>query len=164
MRDENVKVVDLGYENFAVGVVHRGSTRTPAPPAPGGAGSGAAAQAAPCAHTMATLSSGRNAGRHHSRLPDRRLHHRLRRRNDVHRRLRRQRTPQRSEPSGRTKWADLRRGWRITKVTVKVGDVVIVPPGVVHGWADIPDHVDYLSFRPFQGVMRAGWVNPTVAK
>src|SRR5215470_11630490 len=26
-RDENVKVVGLGYENFAVGIVHRGSTR-----------------------------------------------------------------------------------------------------------------------------------------
>ena len=37
----------------------------------------------------------------------------------------------------------------VKKVTVKVGDVVIVPPGVVHRWADIPDHVeDYLSFRP----------------
>src|SRR5580700_5480402 len=28
-RDENVKVIDLGYENFAVGIVHRASTRTP---------------------------------------------------------------------------------------------------------------------------------------
>ena len=50
------------------------------------------------------------------------------------------------------------------KVDVKVGDVIIVPPGVVHGWADIPDHVDYLSFRPSQHVMQAGWVNPTIAK
>ena len=41
-RDENVKIVDLGYENFALGIVHRGSTRTPAP-----AGGGAAAQAQP---------------------------------------------------------------------------------------------------------------------
>src|SRR6266436_10245802 len=52
----------------------------------------------------------------------------------------------------------------VKKVTVKVGDVVIVPPGVVHGWADIPDHVDYLSFRPSQSVLQAGWVNPTIAK
>jgi len=52
----------------------------------------------------------------------------------------------------------------VKKVAVKVGDVVIVPPGVVHGWADIADHVDYLSFRPSQGVMQAGWVNPTIAK
>src|SRR5499427_8839429 len=39
-RDENAKVIDLGYENFAVGVIHRGSTRTPAPA--GGPGGGAA--------------------------------------------------------------------------------------------------------------------------
>jgi hypothetical protein len=52
----------------------------------------------------------------------------------------------------------------VKKVTVKVGDVVVVPPGVVHGWADIPDHVDYLSFRPSQGVLQSGWVNPTIAK
>src|ERR1700687_877988 len=44
-RDENVKVIDLGYENFAVGVIHRGSTRTPAP---AGGGGGAAAQPQPC--------------------------------------------------------------------------------------------------------------------
>jgi len=44
------------------------------------------------------------------------------------------------------------------------GDVVIVPPGMVHGWDDIPDHVDYLSFRPSQSVLQPGWVNPTIAK
>ena len=50
------------------------------------------------------------------------------------------------------------------KVNLKVGDVLIVPPGVIHGWSDIPDHVDYLSFRPSHGVMKNGWVNPTIAK
>src|SRR5678809_911437 len=45
------------------------------------------------------------------------------------------------------------------KVELKVGDVLIVPPGVIHGWFDIPDHVDYLSFRPSHGVMKNGWVN-----
>ena len=49
------------------------------------------------------------------------------------------------------------------KVELKVGDVLIVPPGVIHGWFDIPDHVDYLSFRPSHGVMKYGWVNPTIA-
>jgi len=44
-----------------------------------------------------------------------------------------------------------------------VGDVLIVPPGVIHGWADIHEHVDYLSFRPSHGVMKNGWVNPTIA-
>ena len=49
------------------------------------------------------------------------------------------------------------------KVELRVGDVLIVPPGVIHGWFDIPDHVDYLSFRPSHGVMKNGWVNPTIA-
>ena len=49
------------------------------------------------------------------------------------------------------------------KIELKVGDALIVPPGVIHGWADIPDHVDYLSFRPSHGVMKNGWVNPTIA-
>ena len=52
----------------------------------------------------------------------------------------------------------------VKKVTVKVGDVIIIPPGVVHGWSDIPDHVDYYSFRPSQNLLQAGWVNPTIAK
>ena len=49
------------------------------------------------------------------------------------------------------------------KIELKAGDVLIVPPGVIHGWFDIPDHVDYLSFRPSHGVMKNGWVNPTIA-
>src|SRR3954451_6998417 len=49
------------------------------------------------------------------------------------------------------------------KVELNVGDVLIVPPGVIHGWYDIPDHVDYLSFRPSHGIMKNGWVNPTIA-
>lgn len=34
------------------------------------------------------------------------------------------------------------------KIDVKEGDVVIIPAGVPHGWANIDDHVDYLSVRP----------------
>ena len=90
--DQNTKVVDLGYENFTVGVIHRASTRNPAPPqACAAVGRGAyRAVRAPDGYS----SSWRDTGRHHSRLPNRRLLHRLRRRNDVHRRLHRQRTAQ----------------------------------------------------------------------
>jgi len=49
------------------------------------------------------------------------------------------------------------------KIELKAGDVLIVPPGVIHGWFDIPDHVDYLSFRPSHGIMKNGWINPTIA-
>ena len=51
------------------------------------------------------------------------------------------------------------------KVELKVGDVLIVPPGVIHGWADIPDHVDYMTFRAStKETMKPGWVNPIIAK
>jgi hypothetical protein len=160
-RDENAKVIDLGYENFTVGIIHRGSTRTPAP----AGGGGAAAQAPACGRTMATLPPGGTPGgithdfqtegylitsgggtmftdgyivngRHNNQDPA-------------------------GGPNGPTCGG---MAYGVKKVAVKVGDVVIVPPGVVHGWSDIPDHVDYLSFRPSQNVMQPGWVNPTIAK
>ena len=56
-KDENVMVVDIGNENFALGVVHRSSTRTPRP-APAGGGNAAAAERKPCGREMATLPSG----------------------------------------------------------------------------------------------------------
>jgi len=159
-RDENAKIVDLGYENFAVGIIHRGSTRTP-PPAP----AAAATQAQPCGRTMATLPAGGTPGgithdlqtegyyiisgggtmftdgyivngRHNNQDPQ-------------------------GGPNGPTCGG---MAYGVKKVVVKVGDVVVVPPGVVHGWADIPDHVDYLSFRPSQNLLQPGWVNPTIAK
>ena len=159
-RDENAKVVDLGYENFAVGIIHRGSTRTPPPAAPA-----PAAAAQPCGRTMATLPAGGTPGgithdsqtegyyiisgggtmftdgyivngRHNNQDPQ-------------------------GGPNGPTCGG---MAYGVKKVAVKVGDVVIVPPGVVHGWSDIPDHVDYLSFRPSQNLLQRGWVNPTIAK
>lgn len=159
-RDENAKVVDLGYENFALGIVHRGATRTPA-----NAARGAAAQAQSCGRVMASLPPGGTAGgithdfqsegyivisgggtmftdgyivngRHSAQDPA-------------------------GGPNGPTCGG---MAYGVKKVAVKAGDVVIVPPGVVHGWADIPDHVDYLSFRPSQNVLQPGWVNPTIAK
>lgn len=164
-RDENVKIVDLGYEHFAVGIVHRGSTRTPAPAAPADGGGGAAVQAQPCGRAMATLPAGGTPGG---------ITHDLQtegyliisgggtmftdgyivngRHNDQN--------PQ-GGPNGPTCGG---MAYDVKNVTVKVGDVVIVPPGVVHGWSDIPDHVDYLSFRPSQNLLQAGWVNPTIAK
>jgi mannose-6-phosphate isomerase-like protein (cupin superfamily) len=48
---------------------------------------------------------------------------------------------------------------------VKTGDVVIIPAGVPHGWTNVPDHVDYLSVRPDQDkVLPAGYVHPLIRK
>ncbi|HJN44948.1 MAG: hypothetical protein CL477_07480 [Acidobacteria bacterium] len=48
---------------------------------------------------------------------------------------------------------------------VSVGDVVVIPAGVPHGFSDIPDRVKYLSIRvdPDQ-TLPAGYVNPELTK
>ncbi len=46
---------------------------------------------------------------------------------------------------------------------VVVGDIVIIPAGVPHGWANIPRHVDYLSVRPDPDrVLPADYVHPSI--
>jgi hypothetical protein len=163
--DENAKVVDLGYENFSLGIIHRGTTRNPPAPAAPAAGATPAAVRKPCGRTMATLPPGGTPGgivhdfqtegyyiisgggtmftdgyivngRHSDQDP----------------------------PGGPNGPGCGGMAYGVKMVTVKPGDVMIAPAGVVHGWADIPDHVDYISFRPSQHVMQAGWVNPTIAK
>ena len=167
-RDENARVVDIGDGwSMELGIIHRASTRNPPPapaPAAGRSNAAAAAQAIPCGQLMATppadaipgaithdnqtegyyiVSGGGTAfidgnvvnGRKSTANPD-------------------------GGPNG-PGCGGLAVSSR--KVELKVGDVLIVPPGVIHGWADIPDHVDYLSFRPSHGVMKNGWLNPTIA-
>jgi mannose-6-phosphate isomerase-like protein (cupin superfamily) len=164
--DQNTKVVDLGYENFTVGVIHRASTRTPAPAAPeGGNAGGPPGATEPCGRQMATLPpDGTPGGIVHvfqtegyyivsgggTMYTDGYI---------VNGRQNNNNPP--GGPNGPTCGG---MAYEIKKVVVKAGDVVIVPPGVVHGWVDIPDHVDYLSFRPSPNVLQAGWVNPTITK
>jgi mannose-6-phosphate isomerase-like protein (cupin superfamily) len=46
---------------------------------------------------------------------------------------------------------------------VTVGDVIVIPNKVPHGWTDITDHVDYLSVRPDpHKVLEHGYVNPAI--
>ena len=43
------------------------------------------------------------------------------------------------------------------------GDIIIIPAGVFHGWSGITDHVTYLSVRPDPDkVLPAGYVHPTL--
>ena len=49
--------------------------------------------------------------------------------------------------------------------TLGPGDIVIIPPGVLHAWSQITDHVTYLSVRPDPGrVLPGGYVNPLLLK
>lgn len=46
---------------------------------------------------------------------------------------------------------------------VAAGDVVVIPAGVPHGWVEVPDHVTYVSVRPDPDrVLPAGYVNPVL--
>lgn len=50
-----------------------------------------------------------------------------------------------------------------TSRDVKVGDVIIIPEHVPHGFSAIPDHITYLSIRPdLKKVLQHGYVNPAL--
>jgi hypothetical protein len=55
-------------------------------------------------------------------------------------------------------------GADVVKRKVKVGDIIIIPAGTPHGWSEIPEHVDYLSFRPSDHILEAGYVHPSIKK
>ncbi len=171
--DRNIKVVDIGHENFTVGIIHRGKTvdgravpAAGATPAAAGRAGGAAAAAAPaptsCGRTMATApAGGTNGGIIHDNQTEGYYivsgggtmftdgyivngRHSL--------------SPELNGPTCGGVAYD------VTKKDVRPGDIIIIPAGVVHGWLDIPEHVDYLSFRPSPGILQAGWVHPVLRK
>lgn len=55
-------------------------------------------------------------------------------------------------------------GSDVVRRVVNVGDIVIIPAGVPHGWAEIPDHVDYLSVRPDPDRVLKPYVHPALQK
>jgi hypothetical protein len=180
--DRQIRVVDIGNEHFAVGVIHRGATgaarqggagaagaaRGAGAGAGRGAGAGAAAQAEPCGE-QGTAPAGSTAGgiAHDSQTEGYLIisgggtlvtggkivnGRKSGPTNEV--------TTTLNGPScsGAIVGSD------VVKKVVKVGDIIIIPAGVPHGWTDIGDHVDYLSFRPSQRVLTAGYINPSIKK
>ena len=179
--DRNIRTVDIGHENFSVGIIHRGKTvdgvQVPAAGAAanaaggaarGGAGGGAARGGAaapaptPCGRQMATAPPGGTNGgiTHDSQTEGYYIvsgagtmftdgyivngRHNL--------------SPDLNGPTCGGAAYD------VIKKQVKPGDIIIIPAGVVHGWLDIPEHVDYLSFRPSPGILTAGFVHPVLKK
>ena len=169
--DRNIKVVDIGHENFSVGIIHRGKTvNGAAVPVAGAArngapaaGRGAAAPPAePCGRQMATLPPGGSAGgiTHDSQTEG---YYIVSGTGTMYTdgyivNGRHNPSPDLNGPTCGGMAYD------VVKKVVKPGDIVIVPAGVVHGWLDIPEHVDYLSFRPSPGILTAGWVHPVLKK
>ena len=170
--DRNIKVIDIGHENFTVGIIHRGKTvngvQVPTgaaantAPAAGRAGGTPAPAPTPCGRQMATAPAGGNAGgiTHDSQTEGYYIvsgggtmftdgyivngRHNL--------------SPELNGPTCGGVAYD------VVKKVVKPGDIILIPAGVVHGWSDIEEHVDYLSFRPSPNILTAGWVHPVLRK
>ena len=166
--DRTIKVVDIGSEHFAIGIIHRGATGG-AGAAAGGAGRGAAPAGEPCGTPAGTPPpAGTPTGLSHDSqtegyyivsgggtvvtgghvvngrksAPDAEV------------------TKVLNGPS----CSGYMVGNDVVKKVVKTGDIIIIPAGVPHGWTDIGDHVDYLSFRPSDHILEAGYVHPSIKK
>ena len=171
--DRTIRVVDIGPENFAVGIIHRGVTGMGARgAAPAGAAAGAARGAAPAAEpcgeqSTAPVTGGTPGAIAHDQQTEGYLivsgSGTLVTGGKI---VNGRRSPAESEvtkilngPScSGTTVGD------VVKKVVKTGDIIIIPAGVPHGWSEIPEHVDYLSFRPSARVLEAGYVNPALKK
>ncbi|HEV3139195.1 MAG TPA: hypothetical protein VGY57_01695 [Vicinamibacterales bacterium] len=188
--DRTIRVVDIGNENFAVGVIHRaapaargtGAGAGRGAGAAGGAGRGAGGGAAagggagraggtptPCGEKMDSVPAGGTPGMiaHDSQtegylvisgsgtlVTGGRIVNGSKSGPDA------QVTTELNGPS----CSGTAIGGDMVKKVVKTGDIIIIPAGVPHGWTDITDHVDYLSFRPSQRVLTPGYVHPSIKK
>jgi mannose-6-phosphate isomerase-like protein (cupin superfamily) len=178
--DRTIRVLDIGHENFAVGIIHRGPTGgargnggAAAGARAGGAAAGAAARgqapaAEPCGDPAGTPPpAGTPTGLYHESQTEGYYivsgagtmvtggHIVNGRKSAANAEV----TTTLNGPScsGSIMGSDV-----VTR-DVKVGDIIIIPAGVPHGWSMIPDHVDYLSFRPSQRALTAGYVHPSIA-
>jgi hypothetical protein len=166
--DHTIRVVDIGNENFAIGIIHRGASSSAPTAAARGAGR-AAAPTSPCGDQMPTAPADAIAGAitHDSQtegyyivsgggtlVTGGRIVNGSRSAPDA---------PVTKELNGPS-CSGLIAGPNVVKRTVKAGDIIIIPAGVPHGWTDITDHVDYLSFRPSDHVLEAGYVHPAIRR
>jgi mannose-6-phosphate isomerase-like protein (cupin superfamily) len=187
--DRTIRVVDIGNEHYSVGIIHRGATGAPARGAAAGGGAraggaaaagggggaaaggggGRGAAAVPCGERASTPPpAGGPSGISHDVQTEGYLivsgagtmvtgGHIV---NGSKSAADAEVTTTLNGPScsGAMVGADV-----VTR-EVRVGDIIIIPAGTPHGWSNIPDHVDYLSFRPSQNALTAGYVNPAIKK
>ena len=166
--DRQIVSLDIGKSNFAVGIIHRGKTGAP-PAAAGRGGAAPAAAPQPCGEIGTAPPGGVPGGIAHDGQTEGYLivsgggtlvtggkiynGRKSAPESEV--------TTTLNGPScsGAIGGAD------VVKRVVKTGDIIIIPAGVPHGWTEIGDHVDYLSFRPDPDrVLKAGYVHPALKK
>ncbi|HWZ33044.1 MAG TPA: hypothetical protein VNX18_17000 [Bryobacteraceae bacterium] len=137
--DQQLRVVDMGKYNLAVGIIHRGKTREGAPAT--GIFHAQETETYIIVSGGGTLITGGTIKNGREAPAD----------GEVVKVL--------NGPST----SGAMEGYKARKVGP--GDIIIIPFGVPHGWMDITDHVDYLSVRPDPDhVLPAGYVNPALKK
>jgi hypothetical protein len=162
--DRTLKVADVGSENLAIGYVHRNSTVAAAGRGGGGRGRADVPPAERCG-TQEPNASGPNGTTHDSQTE---TYYILSGAGTL--------ATGGHIVNGRKSAADSDTvkvlngpscggtmvGADIVKREVKVGDIVIIPTNVPHVWLEIPDHLDYIVFRPSGRVLQAGYVDPVI--
>jgi mannose-6-phosphate isomerase-like protein (cupin superfamily) len=164
--DHTIRVVDIGNENFAIGVIHRGASAAAPPSATAGRGNAAPS---PCGDRVSAVPADAVPGAitHDSQtegyyiisgggtlITGGRIINGNKSASDA------AITKELNGPS----CIGMIAGPGVVRHVMKAGDIVIIPAGVAHGWTEITDHVDYLSFRPSDHVLEAGYVHPAIRK
>ena len=141
--DQQLKVVDVGPYNLAVGIIHRGPTKD------------ATDGTAPCiihhnqTETYIIVSGAGTLVTGGTIMGAR----------EVSKESEAYRTLNGPSANGTVKLIEAQ------VRAVKPGDIIIIPPDVCHGWRGITDHVNYLSVRPDPDrVLPAGYVHPALKK
>lgn len=138
--DRQIRIVDMGSYNLAVGVIHRGATPMRDGPV-GGIMHSLVTETYVVISGTGTLVTGGTIANPRDSAPT----------STVVRIL------NGPSQSGATDGGRSR--------TISVGDVIIIPAGVFHGFSYIPDHITYLSIRPDPNkVLEAGYVNPAIQR
>jgi mannose-6-phosphate isomerase-like protein (cupin superfamily) len=139
--DQQIRVVDMGRYNLAVGVLHRGRTSDVAGAPINGLVHSQVTETYVIISGAGTLVTGGTLSSSRAFPADSEVVTTL---------------------AGPSTSGPIQNG---TLRPVKTGDVIIIPAGVPHGWTNVPDHVDYLSVRPDPDkVLPAGYVHPLVRK
>jgi mannose-6-phosphate isomerase-like protein (cupin superfamily) len=153
--DRQIVNVDIGKSNLAVGVVHRGRSGAPAKPAAPGAPAAPAAPAnppQPCGDKVANVAAGTASGIAHDGQTETYIiisgGGTLVTGGRIVNGRRSAPESQVTQVLNGPSCSGPIVGDDVVKKVVKVGDIIIIPAGVPHGWEAIGDHVDYLTVRP----------------
>ncbi len=166
--DRTIRVMDIGDQHFSVGIIHRGATPTAAAPAAAARPAATPAPGTePCGEAMATPPAGLSSGLYHSKQTEGYYivsgegtiitgGHIINGRTSA---PTAEVTTTLNGPSCSGRISN-----DAVKKLVKTGDIVIIPAGVPHGWVEIKEHVDYLSFRPSADILTVGYEHPSLKK